>query len=113
MVWLSPEHDLGDRERELHLPEKLVAGAAHGGRGFDDLGRHAAQPVLGVADGGHDGVHDDREVGGELPDLEEHQHRDEEHEERHGLERVVDRADEGGEPVAVGRPHPDEPTDHE
>ena len=82
-----------------------MRGAAHLARGLHHVRPHVANAMLHIADGWHDGIKHDGDERGEFPHLEEHEAGDEEDELRHGLQRIVDRPEEGRDPIAMGRPH--------
>src|SRR6476659_87780 len=49
------EHDLGESDRQLDVPEELASGASRYDPGLDQIMRHLPDTVIGVADRRHDG----------------------------------------------------------
>ena len=92
---VEPEHHDRQRKRQLNPPQQLPAGATNGGCRLDHRGRYISEPVLGIADRRHYGVGHDRQQRREFADFEDHDERDQDDEQRHRLQRVVDRAQEG------------------
>ena len=102
MVWFSPSITTGRAKRQLDLPEQLARRRSRSGAPPRPYRGAHADAVLDIADRRHDGVEHDGDQRRELADLEEHQAGDQEHELRHGLQRIVDRPQDRRDPVAMG-----------